>query len=95
MTSSRIRQLRTQAGLRQEEFAVLLGVGIATIARWESPQGTLPTGLPRSMLDAMDRLERRGVGLENVPDIMRDRGHLAAVRWILNQAADEPAQEAR
>lgn len=88
MTSSRIRQLRTRAGLRQEEFAVLLGVGIATIARWESPTGTLPSGLPRAVLDAMDLIDRGGIALEVIPGMMRDSGHLAAVRWILNRAAE-------
>ena len=92
MTSSRIRQLRNLAGLRQEEFAVLLGVGIATIARWESPQGTLPSGLPRVVLDAMDGLNRSEIPLGGIPGMMRDRGHIAAVRWILNRSAEQPEE---
>lgn len=82
-TSQRIREVRTKAGLRQEELAVFLGVGIATIQRWESPGGTRPTGLPAQVLEVMSTIDANGVDLTELKEILLRDGGRAALRWLL------------
>jgi transcriptional regulator with XRE-family HTH domain len=81
-----MRELRETAGLRQEELAVLFGVGLATVQRWERQGGTRPTGLPLQMYEMMDRLAAARVDLRDVRRILLDQGNVAAIRWILNSA---------
>lgn len=85
LTASRIKELRVAAGLRQEDVAFLLGVGIASINRWERPNASLPTGLPRQVFEVMDELDRAGRSLTDLPHRLRNEGSLATVRWLLNQ----------
>lgn len=35
MTKEQIKEIRTKLGLSQMQFSKLLGVGIATVSRWE------------------------------------------------------------
>lgn len=85
ITNERIRELRQRAGLRQEDIAFLLGVGIASINRWERPGSSLPTGLAREIFDVMDVLDLAGIGLAELPGRLRAEGSLATVRWLLNR----------
>ncbi len=87
LTNQRIREIRHAAGLRQEDMAVLLGVGIATLTRWEKIGNSLPTGLPWRMLDVLDQLARSGIDLREVSVQFRESGSLSTVRWLLNQHA--------
>lgn len=88
LTPSRIRELRVAANLRQEDIAVLLSVGIATVSRWERPEGTLPTGFSRQILEALDTLAKARVDLSTISVLLRQAGSLAAIRWILNSATE-------
>lgn len=88
LTPSRIRDLRIAANLRQEDLAVLLSVGIATVSRWERPEGTLPTGFSRQVFEALDGLAKAKVDLSTISVLLRQAGSLAAIRWILNTAAE-------
>ena len=51
-TPDKIRALRTKLGLKQQEFAELLGVHIVTISRWEQGHYT-PTPLADEKLDQL------------------------------------------
>lgn len=88
LDNNRIRELRHAASLRQEDMAFLLGVGIASINRWEKDGSSLPTGLSRQVFEIMDRLAGAGVDLRSLPLRLRAEGSLAAVRWLFNQHAE-------
>jgi len=88
LTHLRIRAIRDHAALRQEDLALLLGVGLASINRWEREASSLPTGLPRQVLLAMGRLMDAGVNLAPVREMVARRGSTEAVRWILNLDAE-------
>lgn len=49
MDKEAIKQLRNQLGLSQQSFAVKLGVGIATVSRWETGK-TKPSALASQRL---------------------------------------------
>lgn len=93
ITSQRIRDLRLMAGLRQEDMAFLLGVGIASINRWERPGNTLPTGLPREIYEVLNGLAEQGVSLAGIAQRLRAEGSLSTVRWLLNTYHDRRPQE--
>jgi DNA-binding transcriptional regulator YiaG len=48
LSAEAIKTLRKKWGLSQQELATLLGVGIATVSRWE--RGTPPTGTAGAVL---------------------------------------------
>lgn len=88
MTNERLRVVRQAAELRQEDIAFLLGVGIATVNRWERPGTTLPTGLSRQVYEILDQLLTAGVPLAGVGARLRASGNIATVRWLLNEHAE-------
>ncbi len=51
-TAEMIKQLRTAAGLTQEQFAARLGVTFSTVNRWENGRGS-PTPLARRRLEEL------------------------------------------
>jgi len=53
-TAARIQALRKRLRLKQQEFAVLLGVHIVTISRWEQGHH-VPTSLAEEKLDELDK----------------------------------------
>ena len=54
-TSKMIRELRTDLGLTQEQFAAKLGVTYSTINRWENKKGNLS---PLAMLQ-VEKVRKR------------------------------------
>lgn len=66
LTGTEIREIRRQLGMTQPEFAEYLGVGVASVKRWE---------LGRIQEKAMDELIRlktdRGAALRNLQAIER------------------------
>lgn len=52
MTQKQIRDLRTSAGMTQEQFAHQLGVTVATVNRWERGH-TAPSQLAKLALNGM------------------------------------------
>lgn len=88
LTSKRRFELRGAAGLTQQEMATLLGVGVATIPRWENSAGSRPTGLPLQIYEVMDVLNRRRIDLREVGRRLRMNGNVAVIRWLLNRVAD-------
>lgn len=53
-TSAEIRRIRQRARMSQSVFAVMMGVGVSTVARWE--QGSKkPSGASSRLLDIIDR----------------------------------------
>ncbi len=48
LTPEQIKNFRRANGLSQQDLATQLGVGIATVGRWE--QGTPPTGMATAIL---------------------------------------------
>lgn len=85
LSPARIAQIREKGRLRQDDLAFLLGVGNATVPRWERRNGTEPTGLARQLLEALDDLDTRGVDLSGLRTHLERRGNLSAILWILNQ----------
>jgi transposase len=71
--------------MRQEELAVMFGVGIATLQRWERKVGTRPTGLPLQMYEIMNQLRSLHVDLKEVRTVLLDHGNAASIRWLLNK----------
>lgn len=92
ITYQRRVELRTLAGLTQQDVAQLLGVGVATVARWESPRGTRPTGLSLQLYEVMDLLASSDVAMTEVSRILRTAGNVPAVRWLLNKSAQVGTQ---
>ena len=89
MTNDRLRELRETTTLRQDEMAVLLSSGVASIYRWERSGASLPMGLVSQIYNALDVLDRRGKGIEEVGDRFRMHGPLKAVASILNDYSQE------
>lgn len=85
LSPSRIVQIRERAHLRQDDLAFLLGVGNATVPRWERRDGTAPSGLARQLLEALDDLDARGVDLSGLRTRLERRGNLSTLYWILAQ----------
>ncbi len=50
LRSETIKDFRRTRGLTQQDLATLLGVGVATVSRWE--KGTPPTGTAAEVLNA-------------------------------------------
>lgn len=89
LNKTRMRDLRKATGLRAEEFAFLVEVGVATIHRWESKgRSTLPTGLPRRVYEVLDRLDAAGTDLTHVAENLRRKGNIETIRLLLNRAHD-------
>ena len=61
---SALKRLREAAGLSQQELASLIGVGVATISRWE--RGASPAMLSVPQMKALCR--ELGVALNDLPD---------------------------
>lgn len=88
ITPDRIKELRDAAGLRQEDLAFLLGVGIASIPRWEKSGGTLPGGMTRQLLEVIGELHDAGFDLSVVGPTLRHAGNMGALRLLLNAYHD-------
>jgi len=63
-TDSPLKRLREAAGLSQQELASRIGVGLATISRWE--RGVSPAMMTVPQIKALCR--ELGVTLEELPD---------------------------
>ena len=61
---SPLKKLREDAGLSQQEFANRIGVGIATVSRWE--RGVSPAMLTVPQMKALCRV--LGLAIEDLPD---------------------------
>ncbi len=85
MTPARVKELRALADLRQEDVAQLMGVSVATAARWENPSRTLPSGLPGQLFEVMEQLARTGADLAPLRRHLQFGGAVGAVRWLLNE----------
>ena len=55
MGTDRIRQLRKQKGLTQKEMAEAVGVGVSTVAMWESGKRTPSFKLLNDLSDLFDK----------------------------------------
>jgi transcriptional regulator with XRE-family HTH domain len=69
-TESPLKRLREAAGLSQQELAFRIGVGIATISRWE--RGVSPAMMTVPQIKALCR--ELGVTLEELPDEFGSKG---------------------
>lgn len=84
-TTAEIRKLREAAGLTQQQLATFLGVGIATVARWEG--GGAPPGadsMTGRLLGCMEKIHNANpAGLRWMADHLRDEGPLTTLRRLL------------
>ena len=67
-----LRRLRSVFKLSQEKFAVLVGVSVRTVARWEAGESA-PSQLARRQLESLERLHQRLIHLlrpESIDDWM-------------------------
>ena len=55
----RARQVRTEAGLTQPEFAALLNVSPITVCRWETGVNIPHPWIVERLLDILDHLEKQ------------------------------------
>ena len=55
MGTDRIKQLRKQKGLTQKEMAEAVGVGVSTVAMWESGKRTPSFKLLNDLSDLFDK----------------------------------------
>lgn len=55
MGTDRIKQLRKQKGLTQKEMAEAVGVGVSTVAMWESGKRTPNFKLLNDLSDLFDK----------------------------------------
>ena len=95
LTSTRRVEIRKSAGQTQQEMAQLFGVGIATIARWESPTGTRPSGLELQLYEIMDLLDCGRIPMTHLGGLLRSSGNVAAVRWLFNAPAGAGLQRGK
>ena len=55
---TRIKLLRAELKITQEELAQMVGVSWATVARWEKKNGTIPSPMARAKLEELGLLAR-------------------------------------
>lgn len=60
LTPAAIQQFRKTRGLSQQELATILGVGVATISRWETGQASV-TGTAAVVLQTVITASRTGL----------------------------------
>lgn len=100
LTSAQIRELRSRLGMSQNQFADYLGVGIASIKRWELGKAQEPsndelirlkTSLSRAEQNVLDVLRQQGGEADEYSgDRSFDFGKLAnVVLFFLQTAANE------
>jgi transcriptional regulator with XRE-family HTH domain len=60
LTPEAIQQLRKERGLSQQELATILGVGVATVSRWETGQAHV-TGTAAIVLQTIITASQTGL----------------------------------
>ena len=72
---SPLKALRELLGMTQQDFAHLMGVGIATVWRWENGKGK-PSFTPGQWRKLLAEMERVNLSLQNLPDDLSPGNHL-------------------
>lgn len=57
---TRVRKVRTALGVTRDKLAVLLGVAVVTLGRWEADANQRPHGLPLLVLEHLERAIEAG-----------------------------------
>ena len=87
LTPEAIQQFRQQKGWSQQELASVLGVGVATVSRWENGQAHV-TGTAAVILHTLITATHGGLTV----DLFLGRGH--ALYQLLKDVFD-PMEEAQ
>lgn len=87
MTGLQIRAVRRKLNLTQTQFAALFGVHYVTACRWEKDQ-FCPTAYQLGLLHKFAEAARRPEAQRQVAKLIVTEGALAAVRLLLNLAAE-------
>lgn len=70
-----MKKLRELLGMTQQEFAHFLGVGIATVWRWEHGKSK-PSFTPGQWRKLLAEMKRVNLTLKNLPDDLSAGNHL-------------------
>jgi transcriptional regulator with XRE-family HTH domain len=81
LTPAAIQQFRKQRGLSQQELAAILGVGVATVSRWETGQASV-TGTAAIVLRTVITASHSGL----TPDLWLGSGN--AIYQLLRDVFD-------
>jgi transcriptional regulator with XRE-family HTH domain len=81
LTAETIQQFRKDKGLSQQELATILGVGVATVSRWETGQASV-TGTAAVVLQTVITAAHTGL----TPDLWLGSGN--AIYQLLRDVFD-------
>jgi transcriptional regulator with XRE-family HTH domain len=81
LTAAAIQQFRKEKGLSQQELATILGVGVATVSRWETGQANV-TGTAAVVLQTVITASHTGL----TPDLWLGSGN--AIYQLLRDVFD-------
>jgi transcriptional regulator with XRE-family HTH domain len=81
LTAAAIQQFRKDKGLSQQELATILGVGVATVSRWETGQASV-TGTAAVVLQTVITAAHTGL----TPDLWLGSGN--AIYQLLRDVFD-------
>ena len=81
LTAVAIQQFRKEKGLSQQELATILGVGVATVSRWETGQAKV-TGTAAIVLQTVITASHTGL----TPDLWLGSGN--AIYQLLRDVFD-------
>ncbi len=87
MIGSQIREVREKLGLKQAEFASILGVHAVTVSRWESDQ-LLPTAYQLGLIHKFAEAARRQEAKNEIATIIVTAGAIAGLFFLLKLALD-------
>lgn len=86
MKGKDIQKIRKAFGLSPVEFAVLLGVSLSTVYRWETLEQPNVDWMQRQTLTLMKRMARKGKPKDIGANIRRSDGTLRGLLTLLETA---------
>lgn len=93
LTGARIRKIREQLGLTQEQFAAVLGIHVVTLSRWENDAPHKPTPYQLDIIRLLAKAhDPEQAGIE-AGRLLARHGPIPALsfllRWVLEREEEK------